>query len=406
MQQFRPLPRFDEMEVAESAEAQPTTTGTFPRAAQPARPMQPAIIGGFPRLKLPATPVEELSRPRLPATKADAFTNMAQPATTDTSTRIAQPKTTANAFTNRTEPTITTDALARIAQLPMTPGTLPTSNQSATGRVPVLLLSGPQRTPATDQLASVAKRTPGTGEHLSLAGMLQTALGTNRTKRLVIHADPKRRRARSRPARHMSLRLRHAIVLFTTLVVIVGFMLTLAPLSDGGNGLPIFQGFGSWIHSVQQAWGLQPQGVTITRADLNANLPYMSIPNSPYIDLAEQDAVDAGISPIYFVRQITQESGFNPRAVSVTNAQGIAQFEPATAAGLGIDPWDPVQALRGAAYLMANYAHNYGGNYAKALAAYNAGTGSLQAAERACGTNWLSCTPPQTRNYVYRIMGI
>ena len=55
---------------------------------------------------------------------------------------------------------------------------------------------------------------------------------------------------------------------------------------------------------------------------------------------------------------------------------------------------------------MARYAHQYGGNYAKALAAYNAGTGGLQTAEKACGANWLSCTPAQTRNYVYRIMGI
>ena len=76
----------------------------------------------------------------------------------------------------------------------------------------------------------------------------------------------------------------------------------------------------------------------------------------------------------------------------MTNAEGIAQFEPSTAAGLGINPWDPVQALRGASQLMSRYAVKYG-NYAKALGAYNAGPGTLLSAENACGVNWLSCMP-------------
>ena len=112
----------------------------------------------------------------------------------------------------------------------------------------------------------------------------------------------------------------------------------------------------------------------------------------------------AGIPSVYFVRQIQQESGFNPTAVSVTNAEGIAQFEPYTASGLGINPWDPIQSLSGAAHLMASYYHKYS-NYAKALGAYNAGAGAVQSATYACGTNWLSCMPAQSQNYVYRIMG-
>ena len=135
-------------------------------------------------------------------------------------------------------------------------------------------------------------------------------------------------------------------------------------------------------------------------------LPPMTLPKSQYVAIAQQDAVAVGIPPDYFVRQIEQESGFNPNAVSPAGAVGIAQFLPGTAAGLGINPWDPIQALRGAATLMANFARQYGGDYAKALAAYNGGTGTVQSAVNNCGANWLNCLPGQTRHYIYIIMGI
>jgi len=104
--------------------------------------------------------------------------------------------------------------------------------------------------------------------------------------------------------------------------------------------------------------------------------------------------------------QINLESGFNPNAISGTGAEGIAQFMPATARGLGINPWDPIQALRAAANLMSSYNKQYGGNYAMALAAYNGGSGTVQNAINACGSNWMNCLPAQSRNYIHVIMGI
>jgi soluble lytic murein transglycosylase-like protein len=127
--------------------------------------------------------------------------------------------------------------------------------------------------------------------------------------------------------------------------------------------------------------------------------------SSSYVSLAQADALAAGIPPDLFMRQINQESGFNPNASSPAGAEGIAQFEPATAAGLGIDPWDPVQALQGAANLMARYQQNYSGDYAKALAAYNGGSGRLNDAIQNCGPSWLSCEPAETRHYVHTILG-
>lgn len=119
-----------------------------------------------------------------------------------------------------------------------------------------------------------------------------------------------------------------------------------------------------------------------------------------YRALAAQDAKAAGIDPTYFVNQIQAESGFNPNAISSAGAEGIAQFMPGTAAGLGINPYNPVQALQGAANLMASYIKQYGGSEAKALAAYNAGPGNVSSS-----ANWESMLPLETRNYIANIMG-
>lgn len=123
-----------------------------------------------------------------------------------------------------------------------------------------------------------------------------------------------------------------------------------------------------------------------------------------YVALAQADALAAGIPPDLFVRQINQESGFNPDSLSPAGAEGIAQFMPDTADGLGINPWNPIDALQGAAQLMATYQRNYGGDYAKALAAYNGGSGTLQYCMTHYGARWFSCEPAETRTYVEKIM--
>ena len=126
---------------------------------------------------------------------------------------------------------------------------------------------------------------------------------------------------------------------------------------------------------------------------------------TPYVAEAWDDAAQAGIPSGLFVRQINQESGFNPAAVSSAGAIGIAQFMPATAAALGFDPHNPDVSLRMAALYMAQKQASYHGDYAKALAAYNAGDGAVQSAVARCGTNWLACTPQETQHYVATILG-
>jgi soluble lytic murein transglycosylase-like protein len=124
-----------------------------------------------------------------------------------------------------------------------------------------------------------------------------------------------------------------------------------------------------------------------------------------YQTIARQAARHYGLDPNLFVRQINQESGFNPRAVSPAGAEGIAQFMPATAASMGVDPWNPTSALYGAARLMSSLKHQFHGHYGQALGAYNAGSGAVQYAIRVGGSRWYFYLPAETRHYISAIMG-
>lgn len=250
---------------------------------------------------------------------------------------------------------------------------------------------------------------------LSLLTALQSTMTTSTPGRMVIIPGEKKRDKTSKidtsRRRRMNPRLRLGIVCGIILIVLGYTLFTLSPLAAGQGSFPGLSAVGNWVR--QEATNLafaahsapaQPQPATTTQG--TTSLPDMNLPKSQYITFAQQDAVAAGISPVYFVRQINQESSFNPNAVSPAGAVGIAQFEPGTAAGLGIDPWNPIQALRAAAQLMASYNRTYGGDYAKALAAYNGGSGTVQYAVNNCGANWLNCLPGETRHYIYVIMGI
>lgn len=129
------------------------------------------------------------------------------------------------------------------------------------------------------------------------------------------------------------------------------------------------------------------------------------VSSGDYHALARQDAIDNGIDPTLFTRQINQESGFNPRAVSPMGAIGIAQITPSTAAGWHVNPHDPVASLLAAAKAMAWYQGHYG-SFDKALACYNAGTSALESAIARYGANWRVGLPLETRNYIMSIMGV
>lgn len=116
-----------------------------------------------------------------------------------------------------------------------------------------------------------------------------------------------------------------------------------------------------------------------------------------YVELARQKALQYGLDPDLFVRQIQAESAFRPNAVSSAGAIGLGQLMPATARELGVDPSNPAQNLDGAARYMKQQLDTFG-NYPMALAAYNAGPSRVQ---KAGGIPNIT----ETQNYVSKIMG-
>lgn len=101
-----------------------------------------------------------------------------------------------------------------------------------------------------------------------------------------------------------------------------------------------------------------------------------------------------------------QESNFNPNAVSPVGAQGVFQLMPATAAGLGVtNAFDPAQNIAAGIRYLGQMLSMFGGDATKALAAYNWGPGNVQKALKTWGEEWLNHLPPETANYLQRILG-
>jgi soluble lytic murein transglycosylase-like protein len=113
------------------------------------------------------------------------------------------------------------------------------------------------------------------------------------------------------------------------------------------------------------------------------------------------------VDPRLVIAVIVAESSFNPSATSRVGAMGLGQIMPGTAREIGLtNPYDPVQNVAGAVYLLKTRLDKYSGGAAKqdlsmrhivlALAAYNAGMGAVK---RHGGV------PPyrETRNYVKKV---
>ena len=141
-----------------------------------------------------------------------------------------------------------------------------------------------------------------------------------------------------------------------------------------------------------------PVSATASAASAGAVAGASSLPaGTPYAAEITAAASKHGVDPALLAGLVKQESNFNPDAGSPAGAQGLTQLMPATAASLGVtNVHDPVQALDGGAKYLRQQLDRFGGDVARALAAYNAGPGAV---ERFGGV------PPyaETQEYVRRV---
>ena len=120
---------------------------------------------------------------------------------------------------------------------------------------------------------------------------------------------------------------------------------------------------------------------------------------APYGDLFAAAEQKYGVPSALLSAVAKQESGYNPTAVSHAGAQGLMQLMPGTAKHLGVtDPFDPAQAIDGAARMLRDLTKRFGSTEL-AVAAYNAGPGAV--------LKYQGIPPyPETQRYVRNVLSL
>ena len=106
--------------------------------------------------------------------------------------------------------------------------------------------------------------------------------------------------------------------------------------------------------------------------------------NNNYRRIATQMAERYGVDPEVYNRLIAKESGWDPKARGAAGEIGLSQImlETGVKPGMGVKPIqdrsDPVENLRFGAEYLGALIDEFGGDYTKALQAYNGGLGNVQ----------------------------
>lgn len=105
-----------------------------------------------------------------------------------------------------------------------------------------------------------------------------------------------------------------------------------------------------------------------------------AVPATPYGAEIYAAARRHALNPDLVAAVVRAESAFDHRAVSVKGARGLMQLMPATARRFGLaeaDLFDPERNLEAGVSYLAWLLARFGGDLTRALAAYNAGEGTV-----------------------------
>jgi len=139
---------------------------------------------------------------------------------------------------------------------------------------------------------------------------------------------------------------------------------------------------------------------------------------SPYLHLIVEELERHGL-PAELALLPEIESRYNPRAVSHMSATGMWQFMPYTGREMGLvqngmydGRNDILASTRGAIAYLTQLRDQFDGDWALALAAYNAGPGRVRGAQRANAARgqptdyWSLNLPSETQHYVPKLLAV
>ena len=106
-----------------------------------------------------------------------------------------------------------------------------------------------------------------------------------------------------------------------------------------------------------------------------------------YQGQAQSAAQQYGVPWPIFAGMISHESGWNQSAIGSAGEIGLGQLKAATAADLGVNPYDAGQNLLGAAKYLRQQFDTFG-NWSDALGAYNQGARGYQGGGHAAGSRY------------------
>ncbi len=160
------------------------------------------------------------------------------------------------------------------------------------------------------------------------------------------------------------------------------------------NGTRLYLPGGGWVDvRIDDIARLEPEEPVAAPPMALAPVAVLSL-----TDIVRESSRRNGLDPDLIHSVIAAESAGNPRAVSPKGAAGLMQLMPGTASLLNVtDVFDPTQNVEAGTKYLRRLLDQYGHDLGKALAAYNAGPGKVDA---------YNGVPPyrETRDYVGRVI--